>query len=329
MPPWGGGPYLNASSRKPNFALRVLVAEAERAEHARLHVGAMDPDRAAGDLVAVEHEVVGARAHRARVALEALEVRRAWGDVNGWCARDQLAVVGCSNSGKSVIQQNCHLCPCCGSGRACRPRCRRRPPSTAFDQLLGAELQEQKIAVAEAAPACVDRAAQVLGDRLHRALRHAPPSPMRARARPRAPKPLANSSSLSRSARDSALACAAGSRQPLTMPPGVLTARLQQADAAAVVPRDDLGQVDERQLEAQVGLVRAVLVHRLGVAEAQERARELDAEHVLPERRHQASRSMPCTSSSTTKHISRSICVNSGWRSRRRSSSRKQRTIWK
>ena len=34
-------------------------------------------------------------------------------------------------------------------------------------------------------------------------------------------------------------------------------------------------------------------------------------------------------SSCWTKDISTSIWVNSGWRSRRRSSSRKQRTIWK
>ena len=35
------------------------------------------------------------------------------------------------------------------------------------------------------------------------------------------------------------------------------------------------------------------------------------------------------TSSCSTNDISQSICVNSGWRSARRSSSRKQRTIWK
>ena len=74
MPPWGGGPYLNASSRKPNFACASSSVRPERLEDARLQVGAMDPDRAAGDLVAVEHEIVGARAHRARVALEALDV---------------------------------------------------------------------------------------------------------------------------------------------------------------------------------------------------------------------------------------------------------------
>ena len=36
-----------------------------------------------------------------------------------------------------------------------------------------------------------------------------------------------------------------------------------------------------------------------------------------------------CTSRALTNDASRSICVNSGWRSARRSSSRKQRAIWK
>ncbi len=46
---------------------------------------------------------------------------------------------------------------------------------------------------------------------------HSPPSPTLARARPRAPLPLANSSSLSASARESG--CAAGTTIALTMPP--------------------------------------------------------------------------------------------------------------
>ena len=37
----------------------------------------------------------------------------------------------------------------------------------------------------------------------------------------------------------------------------------------------------------------------------------------------------PITASAPAKDISRSTCVNSGWRSARRSSSRKQRAIWK
>ena len=46
-----------------------------------------------------------------------------------------------------------------------------------------------------------------------------------------------------------------------------------------------VGQVLELQAEAQVGLVGAVALHRLGVGEPRERRLELDAEHLAPERR--------------------------------------------
>ena len=59
MPPCGGAPYCSASSRKPNFVALVLGADAERAEHLRLHVRAVDPHRAAADFPAVQHHVVG------------------------------------------------------------------------------------------------------------------------------------------------------------------------------------------------------------------------------------------------------------------------------
>ena len=79
---------------------------------------------------------------------------------------------------------------------------------------------------------------------------------------------------------------------------------------------------------AQVGLVAAVAAHGL--------ARRSCAE-TAPARRSPATSQTRCTSGSITSKmrsccgndISRSICVNSGWRSARRSSSRKQRTIWK
>ena len=50
------------------------------------------------------------------------------------------------------------------------------------------------------------------------------------------------------------------------------TASLQHGHAAAVVLLDELGEVDVRQLEAQVGLVVAVLRHRLGEGHAREGA---------------------------------------------------------
>ncbi len=59
MPPCGGAPYLKASSRKPNFVLGFLLADAHDVEHAVLDVTAVDTDGAAADLVAVADDVVG------------------------------------------------------------------------------------------------------------------------------------------------------------------------------------------------------------------------------------------------------------------------------
>ena len=47
--------------------LRLLLGDAERGEHLLLDLGAVDTDRAAADLDAVDHDVVAARAQRARV----------------------------------------------------------------------------------------------------------------------------------------------------------------------------------------------------------------------------------------------------------------------
>ena len=47
--------------------LRLLLIEADQLEHLLLDLAAVDTDRAAADLVAVEHEVVGARQQRAGI----------------------------------------------------------------------------------------------------------------------------------------------------------------------------------------------------------------------------------------------------------------------
>ena len=151
-----------------------------------------------------------------------------------------------------------------------------------------------------------------------------PSAPMRARARPRAPKPLANSSSLSRSARDSVLACAAGRRQPLTMPPGGSTAdcsRPTPPPSCASPPRSD-----RRAAARSAGRA----CRSRTCPWPRRRCRRWNGRGIsTPSTSFQRSTISPsttfCTSSSATKLISRSIWVNSGWRSRRRSSSRKQR----
>ena len=61
MPPCGGAPQASASSRKPNFLRCSSGADPERREHLRLHLRLVDAHRAAADLPAVQHDVVGLR----------------------------------------------------------------------------------------------------------------------------------------------------------------------------------------------------------------------------------------------------------------------------
>ena len=55
--------------------LRLLVADAQPPEHPRLQRRVVDSDAAAADLAAVQHQVVGLRADRARIGLELVDVR--------------------------------------------------------------------------------------------------------------------------------------------------------------------------------------------------------------------------------------------------------------
>ena len=136
-PPWGGGPYLKASSRKPNFARASSSDRPERAEDARLHVGAMDPDRAARDLVAVEHQVVGARPHAGRIALEAVEIVGR-GEVNGWwaAARWPSSLRLEQRELGDPAEPPAALSPSLGMRPSLSARCRRRAPSTVLASLL-------------------------------------------------------------------------------------------------------------------------------------------------------------------------------------------------
>ena len=58
MPPCGGAPYSNASSTAPNLACSRLGAMALERERARQQVVAVNSDRSATQLPAVEHQVV-------------------------------------------------------------------------------------------------------------------------------------------------------------------------------------------------------------------------------------------------------------------------------
>jgi len=90
------------------------------------------------------------------------------------------------------------------------------------------------------------------------------------------------------------------------------------------------GEVDQLHPEAQVGLVGAEALERLVVGEPRERdVLERPLGVTARETAIAIVSTKSITVSSATKLISRSSWVNSGWRSPRRSSSRKQRAIWK
>ncbi len=96
------------------------------------------------------------------------------------------------------------------------------------------------------------------------------------------------------------------------------------------VPRTTFVRSHQLEAVAQVRLVGAEAAHRLVVGEAREGRRSASRSGRTVRAIATYSSSISCRMSScSTKLISRSSCVNSGWRSARRSSSRKQRAIWK
>ena len=94
--------------------------------------------------------------------------------------------------------------------------------------------------------------------------------------------------------------------------------RLEHAERGVL---EVLGAVDEFEAEAQVGLVGAEAVHRVGVGHPRDRRLDLVADQ-LPQRDRAPSSASAITSSWSTKLISMSSWVNSGCRSARKSSSR-------
>ncbi len=63
MPPCGGVPYSSASRKNPKRDLASSSRHAEGAEDLALHVLPVDTDGARAQFGAVEHDVVGERAH--------------------------------------------------------------------------------------------------------------------------------------------------------------------------------------------------------------------------------------------------------------------------
>jgi hypothetical protein len=127
----GGRAELQRVEEEAELRPGLLVADAERAEDLRLHVGVVEADRAAADLEAVEHEVVAVAEHLARVALQRYCTQSSWGRVNAWCAGDPA--VGPSRrtrrGGGSTTQrkfQSLSRVPYSGMSPSFLPRCSRR-----------------------------------------------------------------------------------------------------------------------------------------------------------------------------------------------------------
>ena len=139
---------------------------------------------------------------------------------------------------------------------------------------------------------------------------------------PAAPCASARSASSSSLFRESA--APPGTRRPRTVPP--LVSALSNGTNPDPAPRSR-GPTAAGRSGGPAGRSRRAS-HRLARTSAAETAR---SRRCPPRRRPRRAPPPPCrsTSSSVGKDISMSICVNSGCRSARRSSSRKQRAIWK
>src|SRR5665811_1468134 len=71
-------PIRERFKQEAELALRLLGAQPDRVEHALLHFGAVDTDRAAAEFVAVEHDVVCLAQRLARDLMEVVDVFIAW-----------------------------------------------------------------------------------------------------------------------------------------------------------------------------------------------------------------------------------------------------------
>ena len=101
------GAVLERVEEEAEPLLRLLVADAEQAEDARLQLGLVDPDRPGAELPPVEHQVVGLAAHLQRVGLQQVHDRRDAAGVNGWWPGFGRPVTSSTptNSGKSTTHR--------------------------------------------------------------------------------------------------------------------------------------------------------------------------------------------------------------------------------
>ena len=203
MPPCGGAPIASARSRNENFSSASLGRDAEQLEHALLHLRAVDADRAAADLVAVQDEVVLARPGRRRDPSQNSLRAPAPGAVNGLCAAFQRFSSGShSNIGKPVTQRKLparrRSGPAArpGAGAAAPARARPPPPRRPPGRWCRPRPRRSARRSLPARPATRNFA---IGERI------SPPACTCSQATPLPPHPLANSTRSSKSLRENSM----------------------------------------------------------------------------------------------------------------------------
>ena len=276
----------------------------------------MDPDRARAELPAVEHEVVGLAAHGHRVGLEPVEVVgvRPGEGVVGRLRRARRRRRRRRTSGSRRPTRS-------GTGPSDtggRPSWLRSPPSTSQVVCHSSATSEEEVAGARRR--CARRSAAISASReelRHRRLDGAAvlhPHPHEALGAER----------LGVVGEGVELLAADGRPAPATRRPLIAAA---DANALNSVRGEHVGQLDQLHAEAEVGLVGAVAVHGLVPGDPGDLRRA--ASPVTASAASSTDSEMAASTSSwSTKLISASSCMNSYWRSARRSSSRRQRAIW-
>ena len=322
MPPCGGVPNSSASTKKPKRAFASSSDMPSSLKISRCSALVVDPDAAAADLAAVEHHVVGARADAARDRTRAAPASLSSGAVNGMVHELPALLVLQPVEHREVddpeeleavrVEQVLAASRCSGAaGRALRAvgSC---APAAISSRSAGAGAGDARApGGSSSSPAALSAGA------LHGAVGAGAPRPARRRRVASLPRsgcrgPCANS-------------CAPpGTTKPRTSPPASIASRNTREVRRGERRREVLQSPSRAQVRL-VGSVASRSPRRTASAETAAAPRARPAPSAAPS----AARACAKTRSSVANEISRSTCVNSGWRSARRSSSRKHFAIWK
>ncbi|OIQ79435.1 hypothetical protein GALL_388340 [mine drainage metagenome] len=272
---------LQRIEQEAELGTRLVGADAQRAEHLALHLGAVDAHRAAADFPAVEHHVVGLGQAAPRVAAQVVDVlvlRRGERVMAGDPAL--LVVVELEHREVDDPQRAPDVVEQAAAAREFAVAdLHAQRAQRGVDHLGAVGAEEQQIAVLRAAARQQlgdGRVVQVLDDRRLQTV-----APLRDLV-DLDPRQSARAVDLDELAVGVDLAArhvgAAGNAQRGHAPVGQ---RRGGGEHLEVDVAHHLGQLGELHAHAQVGLVGAETRHRLAVTHDRERVAEVDAEHVL------------------------------------------------